>query len=195
MSSILKKTDHRYTWADYLKFPDDERWEIIDGVAYNMSPAPSEAHQDVVGEMFAQCRSQLRDKPCRAYVAPFDIRFEGSEGTGTVVQPDLLVVCDRSKITQRGLVGAPDWIVEVLSPATAGNDHILKRALYERHAVREYWLVHPVDRLLTIYRLREDGTYGASEILELVGKTAVSAVPGLEIDWDLWTPLDSEPPA
>lgn len=192
MPTPATKTDRHYTYADYLKFPEDERWEIIDGVAYSMAPAPSEPHQDLSGELNAQVRTQLRGKPCRVFAAPFDVRFENSEKTNKVVQPDLLVVCDRSKITPRGLVGAPDWVVEILSASTAGKDQILKRALYEKHGVREYWLVHPVDRVLSIYRLGADATYGASEIVELKGKTAVTAVPGLEIDWDLWQPLDEE---
>jgi Uma2 family endonuclease len=122
------------------------------------------------------------------------VRFENRDTVDTVVQPDLLVVCDRARISARGLIGAPDWIVEILSPTTAGKDQITKRVLYERHGVREYWLVHPVDRLLTIYRLAA-GAYGAPEILELKAQTAVTAVPGLTIDWDLCEPLDGEAPA
>lgn len=185
------RNDRHYTYADYLNFPEDERWEIIDGVAYNMSPAPTPEHQGHVGELHVQAATQLRGKPCRVFMAPTDVCFERPETTDKVVQPDLLVVCDRSKITPRGIVGAPDWIVEVLSPSTASRDHILKRALYERHAVREYWLVHPQDRLLTIYRLEADGAYGAPEIVELKGRHTVTAVPGLEIDWDLWEPLEA----
>lgn len=192
MSVPVRKTDRHYTYADYLKFPADQRWELIDGVAYSMAPAPGESHQDLVGELFAQVKALLRENPCRVYMAPFDVRFENTERTDKVVQPDLLVVCDRGKITPRGLVGAPDWVVEILSPSTASKDYILKRALYEQQGVREFWLVHPVDRLLTIYRLGASGAYGASEILELKGKTAVTAVPGIEIDWDLWQPLGEE---
>lgn len=186
------KSDHHYTWADYLKFPDDERWEIIDGVAYNMAPAPSPEHQQLSAELVIQIGTQLRGKPCKEFVAPFDIRFQESDTTDKVIQPDLLVVCDRSKITPKGLVGAPDWIAEILSPSTAGHDQIIKRALYERHSVREYWLVHPVDHILTIYRMQPSVAYGMPEILELKGKTAITAVPGLEIDWDLWQPLDEQ---
>lgn len=192
MPATAIKADHHYTYADYLKFPPDERWELIDGVAYAMSPAPGELHQDLVGELSAQCRVQLRGKPCRVYSAPFDVRFENSDHADKVVQPDLLVVCGRHKITPRGLVGAPDWVVEILSPSTASRDHILKRALYERHGVREFWLLHPVDRILTIFRLGADGKFGASEAHELKGRTTVTAVPGLQIDWDLWEPLADE---
>ena len=185
--------DRHYTYADYLKFPEGERWEIIDGVAYNMSPSPAERHQDLISELLTQVRSQLRGKPCRVYAAPFDVRFEASETTSKVVQPDLLVVCDRSKITGSGVVGAPDWIIEILSPRTAGKDQIVKRQLYEANGVREYWLIQPFDRVVTVYRLGENGSYGIQDISEMTGKLAVTAVPGITIDWDLWQPLDSDP--
>lgn len=194
MSIPAIKSDRHYTYADYLNFPDDERWEIIDGVAYSMAPAPSSAHQDVSGELHAQVRTQLRGKPCKVFAAPFDVRFEDSEKTDKVVQPDLLVVCDRSKIRTRGLIGAPDWIVEILSSSTAGKDQILKRGLYEKHGVREYWLVHPVDRVVTIHRMGAEGQYGLSEVALLQGRLAVNAVPGIEIDWDLWQPLEQDVP-
>ena len=184
--------DRHYTYADYLKFPEDERWEIIDGVAYNMSPSPAERHQDLISELLTQVRSQLRGKPCRVYAAPFDVRFEASETTSKVVQPDLLVVCDRDKITGSGVVGAPDWIIEILSPRTAGKDQIVKRQLYEANGVREYWLIQPFDRVVTVYRLGENGSYGIQDISEMTGKLAVTAVPGITIDWDLWQPLDSD---
>lgn len=186
------RTDRHYTYADYLKFPDDERWEIIDGVAYSMAPAPGDSHQSLSSELTAQVHTQLRGKPCQVRVAPYDVRFENSDKTNKVVQPDLVVVCDRNKITPRGLVGAPDWIVEILSPSTAGKDQILKRALYEREGVREYWLVHPVDRIVTIYRLGAEGHYQQADVHELSGTLAVAAVPGVEIDFDLWEPLPEE---
>ena len=189
MGTPIRKDDRHYTYADYLKFPEDERWEIIDGVAYGMSPSPSIDHQRLSIEMSAQAHAQLRGKPCQIVPAPLDVRFKNSDDTDTIVQPDLVVVCDRNKITPAGLVGTPDWVVEILSPSTASKDQITKRALYERHGVPEYWLVHPTDRILTIYRLDAEGRYGIADIRELKGKTEVTAVPALEIDWDLWEPL------
>lgn len=184
-----KLEDRHYTYADYLKFPDGERWEIIHGVAYNMTPAPTTLHQDLSGELHLQLRSQLRGKLCHVFASPVDVRFERRDDTDKVVQPDLLIVCDHDKITEHGIVGAPDWIAEILSPATASHDQITKRALYEAQGVREYWLVHPTDRILTIYRQGENGQFTAPDILELKGRTALTAVPGLEIDWDAWEPL------
>lgn len=93
------------------------------------------------------------------------------------------MVCDPNKLDRRGVRGAPDWVVEVLSPSTAGHDQIRKLKLYERHGVREYWLIHPVDRVLTVYRLI-DGEYGKPELYELQGETAVSVLPEIVIQWD-----------
>jgi len=197
--------DRRYTYADYLKFPEDERWEIIDGVAYllegspddrdarAMAPSPAFEHQSVSTELVRQIGNQLLGKPCRVVSAPLDVRLDTSNENASVVQPDVMVICDVSKITRQGVSGAPDWIIEVLSPATAGRDHIVKRDLYERHGVREYWLVHPIDRVVTVYRDWADGRYGSSAVIEMRGTLAVTAVPGIEIDWDLWQPLDSDP--
>jgi Uma2 family endonuclease len=189
MPAAQKRPDHHYTYADYLKFSAGERWEFIHGKAYQLPQANSTPHQDVLGELLTQIGVPLRGKPCKVFMAPMDVRFERSDKTDKVVQPDLFVVCDSSKITPQGIVGAPDWVVEVLSPATASRDQITKRALYEAEGVREYWLVHPIDRILTIYRQVAASQYGPPEILEMKGRIAIAALPGLEIDWDLWEPL------
>lgn len=186
MSLALKDTLY-HCYGDYLTWPDDVRYELIDGVAYLMAPAPDLAHQDVAGEIYFQARQALQGKPCRPFIAPVDVRLpkhdEADDNIDTVVQPDVLVVCDSSKLDRRGVRGAPDWIVEVLSPSTAGHDQIRKRQLYERHGVREYWLVHPIDRVLTVYRL-QDREYGKPELYELRGETAVGALPEIVIQWD-----------
>jgi len=184
--------DKHYTYADYLTWPDDFRCELIDGKVYMMSPAPLLTHQDTAGEMFRQAANALHGKSCRALIAPVDVRLptqaEADESSDVVVQPDVLVVCDSSKLDRRGVRGAPDWVVEVLSPSTAGKDQIEKRRLYERHGVREYWLVHPTDRILTVYRL-EHGEYGKPEICKLEGQTQVGAVPEVVIDWEALAPF------
>ncbi len=186
MSLALKDTLY-HCYSDYLTWPDDVRYELIDGVAYLMAPAPDLAHQDVAGEIFRQTANALTGKTCRPFIAPVDVCLpkhdEADDKIDTVVQPDVLVVCDSSKLDRRGVRGAPDWIVEVLSPSTASHDQIRKRQLYERHGVREYWLVHPIDRVLTVYRL-QDGEYGKPELYELRGETAVGALPEIVIQWD-----------
>jgi Uma2 family endonuclease len=177
-----------HTYADYLAWPDDLRYELIDGVAYLMTPAPSRPHQEIVGQIYRQAANALQGKACRAYVAPFDVRLpkagQADEETDTVLQPDVLVVCDRRKLDERGMRGAPDWVVEVLSPTTASHDQTLKLAAYEGAGVPEVWLIHPTDRLVTIYRLESDARYGRPFIWELKGQTAISSVPDLSIDWD-----------
>ena len=186
MGLALRKQKH-YTYADYLTWPDDARYELIDGEAFLMAPAPLIEHQEVAGEVFRQLANQLDGKPCRPYIAPVDVRLprkdEADAAIDTVVQPDVLVVCDPSKIDRRGVRGAPDWLLEVLSPSTAAHDQIAKRRTYERAGVREYWLVHPGDRTLTVYVL-ESGQYGRPEIYELKDETPIGVLPGVSIAWD-----------
>lgn len=182
----------RHTYAEYLTWPDGERDELINGTAYvREPPAPSRFHQELVGELYLQARLALDGKSCRAYIAPFDVRLpqsgEADELIDTVVQPDVLIVCDLSKLDKHGMHGAPDWIAEVLSPASASHDQIVKLPAYERAGVPEVWFVHPIDRILSIYRL-EGGRYGRPTILELKGRTAISAIPGVSIDWDRLPP-------
>ena len=177
-----------HTYGDYLTWPDHPRQELIDGVAYvREPPAPSPCHQEMVGELFGQLWVALKGRPCRVYVAPFDVRLpksdEANELIDTVVQPDVFIVCDRQKLDERGMRGAPDWVVEVLSPSTARYDQKIKVPVYERSGVPELWLIHPTNRTLTIYRL-EDGRYGPPTTLELSGQTDLTAVPGVRIDWD-----------
>jgi len=161
----------RYTYADYSSWSDDERWEIIDGVAYNMTPAPSTQHQRAAGELFVQIHNFLVDKECQVFFAPFDVRLpeadkadnEDEKNTTTVVQPDITVICDPEKVDEKGCKGPPDLIVEITSPSTATKDHIEKLALYEKHGVREYWIVQPVDKIIHVYKL-EDAKYGKPDV-------------------------------
>ena len=185
MGLALKDTEY-YNYADYLQWSDNN-YELIGGEAYFMAPAPNIEHQDVAGEIFRQIANALIGKQCRVFMAPVDVRLpnknETDEKIDTVVQPDVLVVCDSIKLDRRGVRGAPDWVLEVLSPATASHDQIKKRDLYERHGVREYWLVHPTDRVLTIYRL-QGKEFAKPEIVELSGETAISVLDNVVIQWD-----------
>ena len=174
-----------FTYADYLTWPEGERWEIIDGHAYAMSPAPTNFHQLIVGELFARIHHHFHGKPCRPFVAPFDVRLPNAglddHEIDTVVQPDISLVCDPNKLKDNhGCLGAPDWVIEVLSPSTAVHDQRIKRALFERHGVPEYWLVHPVDRSVTIYRLVNQA-YGQPLIYGVEDVCSPLAVPELVI--------------
>jgi Uma2 family endonuclease len=185
MGMPLRNHDTGFTYADYLTWPEGERWELIEGQAYAMSPAPSNLHQLIVGELFSAIHGYFRGKPCRPFVAPFDVRLPG-KGTAdhdidTVVQPDISLVCDPDKLKDNhGCLGAPDWVIEVLSPSTAVHDQRTKRALFERHGVAEYWLVHPGDRSVTIYRL-ENNAYGKPLVYGVEDECSPLAFPELII--------------
>lgn len=178
-----------YTYADYLTWPTISGNELIDGVSYGREPpAPSRVHQEIVVELCRQVTNLLEGQTARAYVAPFDVRLPKERAFAdhqidTVVQPDVLIVSDPEKLDDRGMCGAPDWIAEVLSPATASYDRNTKLSAYERAGVPEVWLIDPADRTVTIYRLAA-GHYGQPAVLELRGQTAIATVPGVSIDWD-----------
>jgi len=144
--------ERKWTYADYLTWPEDERWELIDGVAYAMVPGPLRLHQAISGDLYVLLRKSLEGKPCQVYFAPFDVRLtevdESDEATKTVVQPDLSVFCSETHLDEKGAKGPPDLVVEILSPSTSSRDTIVKRALYERHGVPEYWIVDPETRMV-----------------------------------------------
>ena len=172
--TVLAQSADRFTWSDYRSWPDDQRWELIDGVAYAMSPAPSIKHQDVVLRLSSRIEQQLRGKPCRPFVAPTDVKLSESD----VVQPDILVVCDPGKITPSHIEGAPDLIVEVLSPGTSARDLRDKKALYERAGVREYLVVDPLEHYAIRFLLAADGydkgtVFAADEVVNSVTLEAV----------------------
>ena len=140
----LRKEKERYTYSDYLKWDDGERWELIDGAAYAMSPAPSWRHQGISIELSRQLGNYLEGNPCRVYVAPFDVRLfpEPDMSDKTVLQPDILVVCDKEKLSDgKACRGAPDFIIEVMSGSSEGRDLIDKKKKYEAAGVKEYWAV------------------------------------------------------
>lgn len=176
-----------YTYGDYRTWGDDKRYELIDGLAYAMSPAPSVDHQRIALHIAGKLLAALTGHPCQVLIAPLDVRLprnrESDDLIDVVVQPDVLVVCDPAKIDHKGVRGAPDLVVEVLSPSTASHDHLRKRRVYERAGVGEFWLVHPSDRMVTIYQL-QNGVYGAPDIRTLESPTPVGVLPGVEIAWD-----------
>lgn len=187
MGTLASRKRERFSYADYCKWTDDECWELIDGVEYDMSPAPSRIHQKLSGELFVRIYNVLKDRQCEVYAAPFDVRLPNyaeasDEEIFTVVQPDIVVVCDASKLDERGCMGAPDLVIEILSPYTAAKDMKIKRDLYEQHGVREYWLVHPTDKTLMVYCLRQDKQYAKAEIYASQDIVESTVIEGLKID-------------
>lgn len=185
MLAPLTKITKDATYADYLTWGDGTKYELIDGMIYNMSPAPSPRHQLITGELYRQISTYLRGKTCKAFIAPFDVRFplksERDEDITTVVQPDISVACDRAKIDTRGCHGAPDWIIEVLSPDSLKKDMKEKLALYERGAVKEYWIVHPIDATVWVFCLDQAGQYGKPAIYTREDRILVGLFPDLTI--------------
>ena len=156
-----------YTYADYCTWDDDERWELIDGVAYAMSPAPTVNHQSISAKLVTQLSNFLKGRTCRVFAAPFDVRLNADADDETVVQPDVLVVCDKSKFAAdgRGLIGAPDLAIEILSQSTEKHDKHIKFKTYQRAGVREYWIIDPQHRIV-MANLLTDGVYIARMYFE-----------------------------
>ena len=179
------KEDRKFTYADYKdwELKPGERYELIYGEAYAMS-APNLTHQGILMELSTQFHTYLRKKPCKVYPAPCDVRlfYEEDESDDTVVQPDLVVVCDPEKFGEEGCRGAPDLVVEILSPSNTAIEMSRKFKLYHEAGVREYWVVDPKNKGLTIHLFQENAilshTYGNT------GTTPVSILPGLEIKLD-----------
>ena len=178
-----------YTYSDYLTWQWDEMTELIKGKIFKMSPAPSSTHQKISGRLFLGIGNFLEGKKCQVFAAPFDVRLpvskkqKADKEITTVVQPDLCVVCDPSKIDERGCLGAPDWVIEILSMYTSSKDLNDKFEVYEEAGVKEYWVVHPQEQTLLIYTLDENGKYkGQLKPFVRTDKVSPVALPGLTID-------------
>ena len=155
----LPAEKERYTFADVLAWDENERAEIINGEAVMMAP-PTTAHQLISGEIFRQLANYLEGKKCRAIPAPFAVRLFEKDGDSpddvdTMVEPDISVVCDRDKLDGKGCKGAPDMVVEILSPSTRRHDRLVKLGLYQRAGVREYWIVDPENRAVQVLTLTD----------------------------------------
>ena len=172
-----------YNYADYLQWTFDGMVELINGKIFKMSPAPSSSHQSISVNFTVEIGGFLKHKKCKVFIAPFDVRlskFKEDKLIDSVVQPDLCIICDPTKIDEKGCNGAPDMIVEILSPSTAQRDLDLKFKLYEENAVLEYWIVQPNDQTVSVFDLIDSkftlrGIYHRAKIVEV--KTI-----GLDID-------------
>ena len=188
MSDPALKLDGRFTYGQYKNWPEDQRWELIDGEAWAMAGAGTR-HQELVGRLYVRFRTFLDGKPCRVLLAPYDVLFpksdEDDDEVPSVVQPDLVVFCDPSKIREANARGSPDLLVEILSPSTSRKDLNEKFRLYERHDVREYWVVDPWARTVCVYRPATKGRFDRGELHEVsISATKIESrvLEGLAID-------------
>lgn len=175
-----------YTFADCLAWDESERIEIIDGYAYMMAP-PMRIHQEILGELYVQIRDFLKDKPCKVYPAPFGVRLFEQDGdtpedVDTLVEPDITVVCDSKKLDDYGCKGAPDFIIEILSPSTARHDRFVKLNLYQRAKVHEYWIVSPQDKTVEVYLLDKNGYLIPTEFYASKDTAKITVLNECEID-------------
>ena len=176
----LPKEEERFTYSDYCTWDDGERWELIDGYAYAMSPAPSWIHQSYSMALLLKIGAFLEGKPCMVFHAPFDVRLNAESYDDTVVQPDIVVICDKSKISGTGCIGAPDMVIEILSPSTAAHDRFLKFRTYLRAGVREYWIVDPDTKTVTVHILK-NGEY-TTNVYDDADSAPVHVLEGLTIE-------------
>lgn len=179
-----------YTYKDYILYDENERIEIIEGKIYNMSPAPSRIHQKLITEILFKIRSYIEanNGECEVYPSPFDVILKNDNETidesKNIVQPDISVICDKSKLTDKGCNGSPDMIVEIVSPYNPNNDFIRKLNLYDKYKVNEYWIVNPMKQNILVYKLDNNESYGMPDIYTFKDKIKVGIYDNLEIDFD-----------
>lgn len=188
MTAINLDISKRYTFADYLTWMDDKRRELIDGFVKLMSPAPSATHQQILFNLSLNFGNQLSNSPCKIFFAPFDVRFQEDkkgktdEEIITVLQPDISIICDHSKIDEKGCLGAPDFIAEITSPASLKRDIEEKFRIYEKHGVREYWIIFPETKSVNVFVLDKNGKYQLEGMYASDSKVKVNIFDDLEID-------------
>lgn len=174
-----------YTYADYFKWKFEERVELIKGRIFKMSPAPNRIHQKLSGYIFTKLNVFLEKKQCEVYSAPFDVRLprksKEDKDIITVLQPDICVICDSTKLDDRGCIGAPDIVVEILSPGNNSKELKNKYEIYEESGVSEYWVVSPQDQTFIVYTLAE-GSYQASRLMVAGDIVTSKALQGFSID-------------
>lgn len=180
----------QYSYADYLTWMFDDRVELFKGWVQKMSPAPNMSHQRISWNVSAAIAQFIKDKPCSAFSAPFDVRLIGkaksrkakeASSIYTVVQPDICVICDRSKLDERGCIGAPDWIIEIVSPGNTKSEIDDKFEIYQENGVKEYWIIQPTDETVTVFDL-VNNKYQFRKIYNNVDRAPAGVFTGFEID-------------
>ncbi|MCH6200318.1 Uma2 family endonuclease [Aquiflexum sp. LQ15W] len=185
----------RYSYADYLTWQMDEMVEIIKGKVFKpAAAAPRRIHQEVTLKVARKFADYLDQKPCKIFIAPFDVRLpiksKKNEDIFTVVQPDICVVCDRSKLDEAGCIGAPDLIIEILSPGSNRKELKYKYEVYEESGVKEYWVIQPTEQTLLIYTLIA-GKYVPSRLFSPGDIVSSACIKGFSLDLeDVFKDLD-----
>lgn len=187
MTTIIDENNGRFTYKDYLTWPKSQPGEILDGVPYGRCPAPPIKYLEVLGELYLVFAHYLREKTGKVFLFPFDVRLpidpdQKDEDIPTVVQPDLTVICDISKVDDQGCKGAPDLIIEILTEDTMYRDLYIKLRLYEKAGVPEYWVVHPMDQTVLVFKLgKEGGVYETPEFYRASDEISVGLFSDLNI--------------
>lgn len=175
----------KYTYADYLTWQLDEMVELIKGKVFKQVAAPRVNHQRISGKVFSKLFHYLENKSCEVFSAPFDVRLpvksKKNEDITTVVQPDICVICYPEKLDEFGCIGAPDIIIEILSPGNNKKEIQNKFEVYEESGVNEYWLIHPNECTLIIYTLIK-GKYQGSRLFTFGDKVTSQVLSGFELD-------------
>lgn len=175
----------KYSYADYLNWQMDDMVEIIKGKLFKMTPAPSRLHQKIALKLGSDLLHFLKGKPCEVYTAPFDVRLPSfspkNEDIYTVVQPDICVICDKSKLDDSGCMGAPDLIVEILSPGNNRKELQNKYEVYQESGVKEYWIIHPIEQTLLIYTLK-NGAFIPSKLFASGNTVNSPSIQGFTLD-------------
>lgn len=186
----------KYTYADYLTWCLKDRVELIKGFLWRMSPAPSSQHQEISVFLTSHFFHHFKGEKCNVYSAPFDVRFYSESETGekvqdSVVQPDICVICDPTKVDDKGCVGAPDMVVEILSPSTSEKDLNHKYELYRTNGVREYWVVSPENKSVVIHTLDENGQFVSSRPYTRGHIVSSTVLKGMDLDLsEVFEPFD-----
>jgi Uma2 family endonuclease len=184
----LNKT---YTYADYLQWTFEERLELIKGKIFKMTPAPAPMHQKISWNISGELYNYLKGKTCQAFSAPFDVRLPQINPSSfnkeiyTVVQPDISVVRDAEKIDSKGCTGAPDIVIEILSPGNNKKELRNKYEVYEESGVKEYWIVSPQDKTFLQYTLTDAGRYQASRLMTIGDHVTTPVLPGFVLDLEV----------
>lgn len=173
----------KYTYQDLLEMNDGKRYEIINGVLYEMS-SPSVNHQDIVGELYVQLHNYLKGKKCKVFISPLDVCLSGVKEPKkeyNIVEPDIIVVCDEKKITDKCIIGAPDMVIEVVSKYSRKHDTFIKFNLYQKYGVKEYWIIDVEAETISQYILNEKNMYALQKIYEITEDVKVDVLKNCTI--------------